>query len=234
MNKLISSLFALGMSCFPASKQKQTLPDSFPPSLELILLHEKGDTPDFVIVADDEHNLLYSFGKIPNANHSTQKPSSGLQRIELYENFELRETIQTSGPNVFTSYAPPLHREGSFTYRAVVYDHNGNKTDSHPIELTFYEGVFFTKEIVTQDKERPTIDILKVMESGVIIGASDNVCVRRLKLVDKFGMEERYIQNSPSCQTLGTRWGLVLHGNYTVQAEDYAGNKTSAPFDFHH
>ncbi|HLC71784.1 MAG TPA: hypothetical protein VJI32_07270 [Candidatus Nanoarchaeia archaeon] len=71
------------------------------------------------------------------------------------------------------------------------------------------------------------------MEAGVIAGASDNVCVRSLKLVDRFGMEDVRTQTSPSCQALGTRWGLVLRGNYTVQAEDYAGNKTSAPIEYH-
>ena len=80
---------------------------------------KKGIQPDFVVVADDEHDLSYSSGKIPNANRSTKWPSSGLQRIELYEDFELRKTISTSGPNVFASYFPPLHGEGSFTYRAV-------------------------------------------------------------------------------------------------------------------
>ncbi|HLC71782.1 MAG TPA: hypothetical protein VJI32_07260 [Candidatus Nanoarchaeia archaeon] len=43
MNKLISSLFALLVGCSPAPEQEQTLVDNFPPSIELILLHEKGD-----------------------------------------------------------------------------------------------------------------------------------------------------------------------------------------------
>ena len=134
MNKLISSLFALLVGCSPAPEQAKNLTDTFPPSLEVVLLHERGTAPDLIIVADDEHNLSRVLGRIPNADHSTPRPSSGLQRIELYEDFELRQTIPVSGSQIFTSYSP-AHQEGSFTSRVVVYDNAGNKTESTPIEL---------------------------------------------------------------------------------------------------
>jgi len=249
--------------------QKTEEKDTYPPCInfEMGSFDDCGEDPMLFISVHDcycevdeaKNRVKISKNLIRRMDEKHEKPRrevcSDLDRIELYENGKLVDTVRPEKDvSKYLKY-DVNHKEGEFNYHVIAYDKAGNKAESKPINLVFKDGFYFKRELLDGDKKAPEIEFKewKELEHLRINVTDEGSGISQIRLYEdgKLSRTEKpeldhlrvhcIIVNKETGNSKGysDSMGISpndLKGTHTlrVEAEDFAGNIKSEEkrFDF--
>lgn len=226
-----------------SSQHSQGQVDSFPPYVNLNIVGNQpfGSNLSIYIMVDDIFPILkdstvsvapgLAMRPVREKSNALDRYSSNLDRIELYENGKLVNTIHPDSTSTEYISFDVQHRNGNFEYKTVVYDNAGNKTESVPLAITLHDGMYFRQDVLAKDKAGPEIKKLKLIGDYISAWIEDkSSCVREVRLYD----QNQYIPVNTQLHDapltyFSFQWEGLLSGHkYQLEAQDHAGNVTSS------
>ncbi len=215
--------------------------DTFPPYIELGIVGNGpfGTEPTLDINVDDKSPILKSEIQIaPGLVRSQMKEksavperySSDLNRIELYENGKLVDTIHPSYSSSLMYVGIDVkHRNGNFEYKVIAYDNAGNKSESASLAILIRDGLYFSRDALTRDKIGPKIKELNLIGANVLAWIEDDgSCVREVRVYEQDSHTLIHkAQSGSAVPYFDFQWkGMQIGHSYQLEAQDHAGNIT--------